>query len=220
MLIGISGKKGAGKDEAFKIIEEYMANVHNHKFAYHLKKIVSMLTGIEMYKMEDDWCKNNLVINMKTFKVGIVEDVKKIQNAFIVDVPLKDGYSPSSNVWLTLRCMLQDLGTEGLRSRYPNVWVASLLNKYDEDQNWVITDVRFPNEADAVREHGGVLIRINRDLENTSDHTSETALDDYGFDLVIDNNGTLEELKDCIISFLLACYFFKPANDAKHESNV
>lgn len=67
--------------------------------------------------------------------------------------------------------------------------------KYDRSSfpNWIITDVRFPNEAKAVKDRAGFIIRVNRG-EPISNHESETALDDYPFDYVIDNNGTIEEL--------------------------
>lgn len=62
--------------------------------------------------------------------------------------------------------------------------------------NWIITDTRFPNEADAVKSRGGINIRLQRnsDLDNNDIHVSETALDFYKFDYVVDNNGTIEDL--------------------------
>lgn len=74
--------------------------------------------------------------------------------------------------------------------------------------NWIITDVRFPNEANAIKERGGINIRIERgqainlptdgsgirDRILANQHPSETALDDYTFNYVIDNNGSIEEL--------------------------
>ena len=69
------------------------------------------------------------------------------------------------------------------------------------ESNWIITDVRFPNEAQAIKDRGGIVIRVNRlDVDKFTTnfpqtlHPSETALDDYKFDHVIDNNGSLEEL--------------------------
>lgn len=72
---------------------------------------------------------------------------------------------------------------------------------------WIITDCRFPNEANTVKEKGGLVIRVNRsnnglacagDLEEnmkTNFHPSETALDSYNqFDYIIDNSGSLEDL--------------------------
>jgi len=79
--------------------------------------------------------------------------------------------------------------------------------------NWIITDVRFPNEAQAIKDRGGIVIRVNRfkiitktlpdgtecsfipnPLFDGEEHPSETALDDYEFDHVIDNNGSIDEL--------------------------
>lgn len=76
---------------------------------------------------------------------------------------------------------------------------------------WCITDVRFPNEAKAIKERGGIIIRVNRDFEQlkrdrgfyipkdslSPKHESETALDNYdGFNYVIDNDGSIEALKE------------------------
>ena len=64
-------------------------------------------------------------------------------------------------------------------------------------ENSIITDVRFLNEANAIKERGGILIKIERDNGTESTHISETALDSYDidtFDYTINNNGTLEDL--------------------------
>jgi hypothetical protein len=69
--------------------------------------------------------------------------------------------------------------------------------------NWVIADVRFPNEAEAVKEKGGILVRINRDLDVTSDHASETSLDDWEkWDHVVDNNVSKEDLWQQAVSII------------------
>lgn len=85
--------------------------------------------------------------------------------------------------------------------------------------NWIITDVRFPNEAKAIKDRGGIIIRVNKNDKNKwidkeewdfytkgiKPHESETALDNYKFDYVIDNNSTINELikqvKDMLIFF-------------------
>ena len=69
--------------------------------------------------------------------------------------------------------------------------------------NWIITDVRFPNEAEAIKRYGGKVIRVNRDYVSTEDpkhqHSSETALDNYeGFDHIVQNDGTIPELVEKI----------------------
>jgi hypothetical protein len=118
----------------------------------------------------------------------------------------------------TPRLFLQLLGTEGMRDvLHPNVHVNSLMSGYrpvgsfvvmdfgnSTDQkpeehivypDWIITDVRFKNEADIIKDKGGILIRVNRSTGYTDYHPSEIALDDYqDWDYVIHNSGTFEEL--------------------------
>ena len=62
--------------------------------------------------------------------------------------------------------------------------------------NWIINDVRFPNEVKAIKKKDGIVIRINRETDYVSNHSSEIALDNYeDFDYTIDNNNCI----DCLI---------------------
>jgi hypothetical protein len=91
-----------------------------------------------------------------------------------------------------------------------------------KEANWIITDVRFPNEAQAIKDKGGILIRVNRiDANEMRDnkiigfkesdgsitpynHPSETALDNYEeFDYIINNNGTIDELIEQVRAILI-----------------
>ena len=92
-----------------------------------------------------------------------------------------------------LEQVLQRLGT-GVRAAIDQeFWVKALFNTYSD--NIIIADVRFPNEVEAVKERGGIVFRIERPGAGAGNHISETALDDYhGFDYIIDNVGTLEDL--------------------------
>ena len=108
--------------------------------------------------------------------------------------------------------LLQLVGTEVVRSIHPDAWILSLFEYHDEETSyWILDDVRFRNEADAIRSYGGVLIRLNGDpgecvhilsqSRNTS-HASEVALDDYEhFDVIIntdDYRGNTEGLFDSL----------------------
>jgi hypothetical protein len=105
--------------------------------------------------------------------------------------------------------LLQDVGLNW-RERDPDVWVRACLwsiQNWDADargpQVAVITDVRFPNEAAAILNLGGALIRIRRIVngeeafatDRPRDHISETALDDFPWPHAVDNDGTVEEFK-------------------------
>jgi hypothetical protein len=133
---------------------------------------------------------------------------------------------------LTARKALQLLGTEYGRACYEDVWVdyairvAEAILKFDFAysptvglNNWmrgrkpkgvVISDVRFPNEADAIRAAGGQVWRITRSPNDFSvddlkwmQHSSETALDswpDERFDAVIRNDDPIESLRATILA--------------------
>jgi hypothetical protein len=196
-LIGISGKIGSGKDTFAEIIrlltsapyltnqtiEHYLRNPNPNitrtewsikKFAGKLKEVASLLTGIPVYKFEDqDFKKTNL------------------PEEWNVWYPNQDRSEP-----MTVRELLQKLGTEAMRNGlHTNTWVNATFAHYNHSSKWLITDVRFPNEAAAVTEKGGLLVRLNRNSD-TGDHPSETSLDNYDFPIVIENTGTLSELID------------------------
>lgn len=100
----------------------------------------------------------------------------------------------------TPREMMQLMGTEVGRAIDEDVWVKALMHELG-DSGWLIEDCRFPNEAEAVREKGGIVVGIRRDKvvpEDSEDlHASEAEMlhnwDDMA-DVTIENNGTLEEL--------------------------
>lgn len=76
----------------------------------------------------------------------------------------------------------------------------------ENESNWIITDMRFPNEMQAVKTNGGITIRVVRpnDKDIPLDlHPSETALDDAEFDYEIINDGTIEDLKEKVEGIIL-----------------
>jgi len=91
------------------------------------------------------------------------------------------------------RRLLQELGMV-VRNYDEDFWVDATfreltkINRKTGQDRFVITDVRFKNEARRIKEAGGVMIRITRPDEITNDpHASETDLDDYEFDHVIES---------------------------------
>jgi hypothetical protein len=93
------------------------------------------------------------------------------------------------------------------------VWILSILNK---KHSMIISDVRYKNEAEAIEEAGGIVIRVDRPIcescvdENGNDycngrdpnHPSETDLDNYNFKCNIVNGGDLKDLKRSVIDAL------------------
>lgn len=102
---------------------------------------------------------------------------------------------------LTVRQLLQTLGTEwGRTCLHPDVWVMAWSRRTHkllaEGYRVVCDDVRRPNEASAIRIHGGELWRIHRPgVVRTTTHVSEGSLDTYpDFHAHFINNGTLADL--------------------------
>lgn len=168
-LIGISGKIGAGKDLTGAML---MQSGSADGYLFRIKKFADTLKACAA-----------LILNC---------DVSKFEDHTFKSTPLGGNWGR-----LTPREFLQKFGTEVGRQIHPDVWVNSLFEGLGPYDHRIITDVRFPNEADAIKRNGGVNIRVIRDIGTTGDiatHASETALDDYPFDYIIDNSGTIEEL--------------------------
>jgi len=208
------------------------------KFAGKLKTIASLLTGVPVEMFED-----------QEFKKQYMSEE---WNSFLsIDFPemtgkeVKDSDSvlvETTYKRMTYREFLQKLGTEAMRDGlHTNVWVNALFADYKYEihrtevptraagfidqhvyPNWIITDMRFPNEMDAVKEKGGITIRVVRpkvesvvdkmrpysDLINhgtpmPKEHPSETSLDSAEFDYKIVNNGSIEDLVEKVREILI-----------------
>ena len=111
----------------------------------------------------------------------------------------------------TIRDVMQVLGTDLLRQGFNNnIHVAATLGSIKENEKVIITDLRFPNELEAIKKHNGITIRINRGLvERTGkmiqgpEHISETALDNAEFDYVIENDCTIDDLIEKVREILI-----------------
>jgi hypothetical protein len=202
MIIGIHGYSGSGKDTVGQMIidNQPSKNWKVKKFAGKLKDIASMLTGIPVEKFEDQDFKKT--------------DLGKEWN-YAYPGEYYDNGSPVM-VTMSVRQLLQNLGTDAMREGlHQNVWVNALMADYiplpgthiriTEDgfeeweeggfPNWVITDCRFPNEADAIKKAGGFVISVSRPgVGPINDHPSETGLDGYPFDFTIYNSGSIAQL--------------------------
>lgn len=213
MIIGINGYAGSGKDTVGIIIqylnceglvnltiEEVLINYKNHewwlqdtsgwevkKWAGKLKDVASLLTGIPVEAFED-------------------QEFKKTN--------LGPEWNNYVNTPMTVRDFLQKLGTEGLRDGlHVNTWVNALMADYKcvpadrapggwDCPNWLVTDTRFPNEASAIKDKGGILLKVTRPgVGPINNHPSETALNQWNFDYEIQNNGSLEDLINSVKEF-------------------
>jgi len=190
MIIGISGKKRRGKDDLADHPVQYLDYEHDY-FARPIKQIARIVYGFNSRQLYGD--------------------LKEVTDPF----------------WdVTPRRVMQKIGGELFRDQVcDDIWVRSLLKRV-QGKNVVVSDLRYQNEAQALKEKGAFLIRIEANERvpyNSSSlktwacqwmpsltswcgpeyHPSETELDDYdGWDVVIDNNGTLEEYRSSFDSLI------------------
>lgn len=222
MIIGISGKAQHGKDTVGTILQylsldsavfaksnadiladlEYAGYTASKsdwqikKYAYKLKQIASILLNIPVEHFDRQEVKEMELPEMwwywSIFKTSQRVPYLGNENFDLCDISC-------TLIKPTVRVFLQELGTDAMREViHPETWVNALMSEYqlidNKYPNWIITDVRFPNEYRAIKERGGIMIRVHRNLFSYDTHPSETALDDYDFDLQIYNHGTLEDL--------------------------
>ena len=190
MIISFCGLIGSGKDTA----ADYLCNFHHFRresFASSLKDAVSVIFGWERELLE-----------------GRTKQSREWREQ--VDA----WWSKRLNIpHLTPRWVLQYWGTEVCRHGFhDDIWVACIENKMRKiTDNIVITDCRFPNEVAALKRQGGVVARIKRGMDpewfqlaknypsKMADlypdvHASEYSWAGTEFDVVIDNNGTVDHL--------------------------
>jgi len=104
---------------------------------------------------------------------------------------------------LEVRRLLQVFGTEVGREMFGESFWIDIAFKQIEQERVVFADVRFPNEAQAIVDKGGQVWRVQRENHKPINlHSSETALDNWRFDDVIFNAGSLDDLADEV--FMLA----------------
>lgn len=171
-IIGIHGKIGSGKDTLADYIIEKQSSFVKKSFAFKLKYMTSFLTGVDL---EDCFTQEGKNIYMPEWGMTVGE-------------------------------FQQKMGTEGMRNGvHEDGWVLSLFSEYDPEnyeQDWIITDVRFPNEAQAILDRKGLLIKLEGDpakirakSKRNMDHPSETALDNWtNWSYTYTNDKSLEDL--------------------------
>lgn len=118
---------------------------------------------------------------------------------------LEAGITVRKPAYMTSREVMQFLGTEIFRKIDDNIWINLMMEKIKADSPLiaVVADVRFANEALAIKEADGILINLTRVVEDDS-HASETGLDDFtDFDLVVDNKDlSIKSCNDRVLEFL------------------
>lgn len=194
-VIGVVGLIGSGKDT----VADYLQNFHGFRresFASTLKDAVSNIFGWDRVLLE-----------------GRTEEARAWREQVDIWWSTRLGIPH-----LTPRWALQFWGTDIARkSFHTDIWIASLENKLrTSNDNIVISDCRFPNEIQSIKNAGGKIVWVQRGslpqwyntalmanngcedskktLEELNVHSSETSWIGTQIDIHIKNNGTIDEL--------------------------
>lgn len=170
--IGLCGLSGAGKDHAFSLLSEAIPGLRRLALADPLKRI---LVAMDPYVQADERLSG--VLRHRT-----MEHAKR-------EFP-------------EIRRLLQRLGTEGVRENLgAGVWLDALFASATPGRVHVVTDVRFPNEADAIRKAGGRIVMVRRPglaeghASEAGGHASEAQVSGIAADHVFVNDGGAESLR-------------------------
>lgn len=187
-IIALAGRKQSGKTTC----SEFIANIY-HGNLQGDTKIYNFADPLKQ-----DICMN--ILNLSYTQCYGSDDHKN---------SLTDCYWDGNR--LTAREVMQFVGTDIFRKMKGDVWASATINKIRNDKPSlaIIADCRFPNEVEAIKEAGGLVVKLMRNPYH-SDHISETALDDTNynpnnFDLVIDNRTiTINEQNKLLYNFLIS----------------
>lgn len=171
MLIGLAGAAGSGKGSVAEFLARGPYIFTEIAFADPVYAAVAAITGIPVPRLKDRGLKERAIPGL--------------------------GRSP--------RELLQLLGTEfGRRMVCESIWVDRAMQTVDYHSsmgmNTVIADVRFDNEAEAIRGRGGMVWEVLRAgpsclAGGAAGHASEEGISRDLVDLVVFNDGTLDDLR-------------------------
>ena len=206
----------------------HKSNWEVKKFADKLKDIICILIGSTREQLEDESFKSKeLGEEWWYWYMELDGGYSPIILDYLTTTKKQlKNYEGLELIKPTPRFLMQYVGTNLLRNQlHPEIWVNALMSEYklyketkpfvnltlkdEEYPNWLITDMRFPNEMEAVKKRGGITIRVNRPCEicggsgyhkmscpvsKSGEHLSETSLDKAEFDYIIDNNSDIQSL--------------------------
>ena len=173
LIIGLHGRLQSGKDTTFERIQRYfdgIVPVERLSFADPLKDSAAALLDVSREELE---------------RMKLADFI-----SIVVRVPGSDDPNNYRTIGYTGRQYLQRYGTEAHRDVFgDSFWVDQALAKAtNRGTLYVITDVRFPNEVEAIRDAGGVLAHVvGPEGKAAGGHSSEQALPDHLFNFEIDN---------------------------------
>jgi hypothetical protein len=187
-LIGLGGVATSGKDA----VADFLVADHDYGKTYFSKPLEEALLILNpIVEARPGWG--------RTQKHSSVVTVELVRYR---ELHAEVGYEKSKEN-PEVRGLLQRLGTEVGREMFgQNVWVdiaeRNIRDIWGQGKDAVITGVRFPNELERISRLGGTLVWVDRGLPPVNTHASDNTIGVEDFDKVLDNTGTLDDLRKTV----------------------
>lgn len=169
-IIGISGFMRTGKDSVAQLLVDYFG-YQRVCFADALRKV-----ALDINPYISVTAKTDRMVRYELLDEELITDVDGVTPVLYSDLLNTMGYEKAKEV-PDFRRYLQRLGTEGIRGNFgEDAWVdiaKRTIQELPTDTKIVMPDVRFPNEAQAVKDLGGVVWRTERPGFDGGPHPSE-----------------------------------------------
>ena len=189
-LISISGRIGHGKDLIASIIQ-YLIYLKRCKELKIEKCTLKEFQGstLEMLSLYSNKKMAGKLKQIASILTGIPVNKFEDQEFKKTNLGPEWGY-------MTVREFLQRIGTEAIRNNlHKDTWLNAFWIDYHNENKWIITDCRFENEYNSIKERRGLMIKVERPGIENQNHASETGLDMItDWDYVIKNDSTTVDL--------------------------
>jgi hypothetical protein len=237
MLIAFHGKIASGKTtssaQVIKLLPEMP--IEEKAFADNLKRLNAALCLSDLATQYSEHGKNlpvtffdcngcpssknvrNLVMEMKRFSCFATAPESRMID--LMTNLLEDVYRSKHQFGsITVGILLQELGSRFRVIFSENIWVDLLFDDWTKEKNWIISDLRFPNEYQAILQRGGKCVKLLGDPKGVRSrskrdlmHISEIALDHVTeWDFIINNQeDNIENLRQQLQKFLIRMAWMK-----------
>ena len=221
-LLSIVGKKRSGKDTSAEIISK-LYSCHSMALADKIKSLLSdayntldlsetTYVGLSLDDFYDLGghdreaplhLSNKEVTELFSYAFAMLRrEYPNIPG--VADFEIQQVVKSNKQPW-SIRTLMQVFGTDvvvNLSSK--NVWVNIVIEKFiklhetNEYKYFIVTDVRQGHELDVLTSLGALSIFLKRDdtMDSSADnHSTERGLEPRNEDIIIENNGTIDDLK-------------------------
>jgi len=211
-LVALTGRAGAGKDTAADVLVAH-ARFRKLAFADALRGEISNAFGVSLNDLSSQNLKHvpTVALRMRRAPLDFLAAV-----VLSLSAAAPDHRTPLSDEWLEAprspRQIMQWWGTEYRRAQKPSYWTEQLIKRLayyrrEGETRFVVTDVRFDNEAHALRMAGAVLWQVTRPGHSAAaegEHVSATDGSRFDPEIVVSNASDVQRLRTEVLSQFIA----------------